>query len=224
MNTEAAVQVFQRQFLGSEDPQLARDLASIAHVRTIDRKDILFLEGEDGDTVYFLISGTVKLSRTSPDGKEAIIHFVQAGELFAEILFFVGGKYPVTATALDPCVLLGISATGMRRLVRENPDFSIRLIGLLSRRLKYLVGQVEQLANADVRRRFLAWLERMVETRGTTFELPVPKGELATLLGTTPETFSRLLKKLTDEGIIARDGKTLTVLAGPLVDEEPDQP
>lgn len=213
MQTRAAVEYFLTHFLGSQnEDQLVQPLEQISHVRELAKKEILFIEDDPGETVFFLISGTIKLTRTSPEGKEAVIHFVQAGELFAEILFFMKNRYPVTATALEKSVVLGFNTQGLQQMIREHPPFTMRLIGLLSRRLKYFVHMVEQLVNADVRERFLSYLDQTARAKGNPFTLTVPKGELATLLGTTPETFSRLLKTLSDEGVLQADGKTITLL------------
>ena len=212
MRLEPAIDYFMNAFLGSADTQLRNALLRISTVTEKSKKEILFFEGDPGDKVYYLISGVIKLSRINPEGKEAIIHFVHAGELFAEILFFRKGPYPVTATLLEDAVILGISATGMHDLFRTSPDFSLRLVGLFSQRLKYLVNMVEQLVNSDVRHRFLSYLNQLCETKGNVFTLPVPKGELATLLGTTPETFSRLLHQLDEEGVLTIRGKRITLL------------
>ena len=213
MKTRDAVEYFLTRFLGGTgDDQLVEPLTRISHVRELDRKEVLFHEDDPGETIYFLITGSIKLTRINPEGKEAIIHFVQPGELFAEILFFMKNRYPVTATTLDKCVLLGLSTAGLQNMIREYPPFTMRLIGLLARRLKYFVHMVEQLVNADVRQRFISYLQQTAEAKGNPFTLPVPKGELASLLGTTPETFSRLLKTLTEEGVIEARGKTIRLL------------
>lgn len=211
MQTSDAIEYFLTHFLGSQpETGLGRPLERISHVRELDKKEILFFEDDPGEHVYFLISGTIKLTRTNPEGKEAVIHFVQSGELFAEILFFMKNRYPVTATALEKCIVLGVNTQGLQLLIREHTEFSMQLIGLLAGRLKYFVQRVEQLVNADVRERFLSYLAHAAETKGNPFKLGVPKGELATLLGTTPETFSRMLRQLQEEGIIESTGRTIT--------------
>ncbi len=216
MQTADAIRYFLFHFLGSQpEPGLVQPLEQISHLKELARKEILFFEDDPGDHVYFLISGAIKLTRTHADGKEAVIHFVQPGELFAEILFFMKNRYPVTATALEKCIVLGLSTGGLQLLIREHTDFSMKLIGLLAGRLKYFVHRVEELANAGVRERFLSYLIRTAETKGNPFKLGVPKGELATLLGTTPETFSRMLRQLQEEGIIESNGKQITLKTSP---------
>ncbi len=216
MQTSDAIQYFLTHFLGTQpEGGLVTPLERISHVRELEKKEILFMEDDPGEHVFFLISGTIKLTRTHADGKETVIHFVQSGELFAEILFFMKNRYPVTATALSSCTVLALNTQGLQLLIREHTDFSMRLIGLLAQRLKYFVQRVDQLVNADVRERFVSYLAHAAETKGNPFTLDVPKGELATLLGTTPETFSRMLRQLQDEGIIESSGKTITLKALP---------
>ncbi|NOY24121.1 MAG: Crp/Fnr family transcriptional regulator [Acidobacteria bacterium] len=216
MQLNDALEIFLNSFIGQNDLELRNSLSRITFVSEKQKKDILFLEGEEGDTIYYLVSGVIKLSRTNPDGKEAVVHFVYSGEMFAEILFYTESRYPVTATVLDNAILLGISAGKMARLLETSPRFSMRLIGLLSKRLQYFVTMVEQLVNSDVRQRFISYLVHLSEDRGSTrFLLPVPKGELAALLGTTPETFSRMIHQLNNEGIIEIHGKEIALLQIP---------
>ena len=216
MQVNDALDIFLNSFIGRNDPELKESLLKITFVSEKQKKDILFLEGEEGDTIYYLVSGVIKLSRTNPEGKEAVVHFVHSGEMFAEILFYTEGRYPVTATVLDNAILLGISAGKMAWLLEESPRFSMRLIGLLAKRLQYFVTMVEQLVNSDVRQRFITYLVHLSKDRKTTrLLLPVPKGELAALLGTTPETFSRLLRQLSEEGIIEIHGKEIAILKVP---------
>ncbi len=216
MRLDDALDIFLNAFIGRNDPELKESLSKITFVTEKDKRDILFFEGEKGDTIYYLISGLIKLSRTNPEGKETVVHFVHAGELFAEILFYMENRYPVTATVLNHAVLLGISAGKMSQLLEESPRFTMRIIGLLARRLQYFVTMVEQLVNSDVRQRFIAYLLHIAEERKSMrFLLPVPKGELAALLGTTPETFSRLLRQLASEKIIEIQGKEITLLQIP---------
>lgn len=216
MQLNDALDIFLNSFIGQNDLNLKDSLATITFVSKKQKKDILFLEGEEGDTIYYLISGIVKLSRINPEGKETVVHFVHSGELFAEILFYTESRYPVTATVLENAILLGISAEKMSRLLETSPGFSMRLIGLLARRLQYFVAMIEQLVNSDVRQRFIAYLVHLSEEQNKNrFRLPVPKGELAALLGTTPETFSRLLHQLDNEGIIELHGREISLLKAP---------
>lgn len=172
--------------------------------------------GEEGSTVYFLVSGSIKLYRTNDEGREAIVHFVRGGEIFAEILLQLGLKYPVTSMTLEECELVEIDAKKkLEEIIISDPKVSMKLIGALSKkRIKYFVNLIESLTINDVRARLVNWLsaQKMVGSKVVT--LPVPKGgELALLLGTTAETFSRVLKKkLSEEGYIEVRGREIKIL------------
>ncbi len=213
MNKKNAVENFQQTILGQIDKELTSSLLTVTSVISIDKKQELFAEGEVGKFVYFLIDGGVRLYRTNLEGKECVVRFVAPGEIFAEILFSERVNYPVSSRAVHDSTLLAISASGFFKLVEENPNFTIKYIASITKRLKYFVDLVENLTTADVQSRFLSYLNHAVEESGSnTIKLPVPKGDLALLLGTTAESFSRSLKKLSQDGVIEVSGKCITLL------------
>jgi CRP/FNR family transcriptional regulator len=182
-------------------------------VKALDKGEILFMEGQSGRFIYFLLNGKIKLYKTNDEGKEAIVHFVDDNEMFAEIILQLECCYPVTSEALENCVLLEMDAAELFRQIEKHPEVGMKMIAMLARRIKYFVNMIENLTLKDVRGRFLHYLESLSLSKGKeTVSLPVPKGELALLLGTTPETFSRLLKKLAEEKVIAVEGKKITIL------------
>lgn len=212
MNKTDAVKQFANGFFGSSDPELIKLLENLCRHKTVDKKQILFVEGQEGSTVYFLVKGSIKLFRTNDEGREAVVHFVHSGEIFAEILLQLGLKYPVTSMTLETCELLEIDASKMEEMINRDPKVSMRLIAALSRRIKYFIGLIESLTVNDVRARLCNWLMSQKKKESAVVRLPVPKGELALLLGTTAETFSRVLKKLADDGYIEVQGKEIKIL------------
>jgi len=213
MNKDAAVKMFLNIFTGSRDEDVYKTLYQISSVVSKEKKEIFFLEDEEGSNIYFLLSGVVKLSKTNDEGKEAVIHFVKSGEIFAEILLYLKNRYPVTATALEDCEALAIDSKKLFDQIKRHPEFSMKLIGVLAGRIKYFVNMIENLTLADTRKRFLSYLNNIAEKQNSkTVNLPVNKGELALLLGSTPETFSRLLKKLAEEEVIEVRGKEITLI------------
>lgn len=213
MDKESALKMFLNIFIGSTDNELYTTLYQISKVVSKEKKEIFFLEDEEGKNIYFLLSGVVKLSKTNDEGKEAVIHFVKSGEIFAEILLYLKNRYPVTATALEDCEALAIDSKKLFEQIKKQPGFSMKLIGVLAGRIKYFVNMIENLTLADTRKRFLSYLNNIAtKQKSDTVKLPVNKGELALLLGSTPETFSRLLKKLAEEGIIEVNGKEIRII------------
>jgi len=212
MNKHEAVKAFANGFFGSSEEELITLLESICKYKKVDKKQILFMENQEGSMVYFLVKGSVKLYRTNDEGREAVVHFVKSGEIFAEILLQLGLRYPVTSMTLEPCDLVEIDAKKLEEIINSDPKVSMRLIGALSKRIKYFVNLIESLTINDVRARLVNWLAAQKKKESKVIYLPVPKGELALLLGTTAETFSRVLKKLTEEGYIEVQGREIKVL------------
>ncbi|PLX67882.1 MAG: Crp/Fnr family transcriptional regulator [Denitrovibrio sp.] len=212
MNKQEAIKQFANGFFGSGEPELINVLDKVCKHRRVGKKQILFMEGEEGSTVYFLVSGSIKLYRTNDEGREAIVHFVRGGEIFAEILLQLGLKYPVTSMTLEECELVEIDAKKLEEIIISDPKVSMKLIGALSKRIKYFVNLIESLTINDVRARLVNWLSAQKKVESKVITLPVPKGELALLLGTTAETFSRVLKKLSEEGYIEVQGREIKVL------------
>ncbi|XOB66060.1 Crp/Fnr family transcriptional regulator [Deferribacteres bacterium DY0037] len=212
MDKKQAVVAFARDFFGSDDADLIKLLENVCRYRRVDKKQILFMENEEGSTVFFLVQGSIKLYRTNDEGREAVVHFVRSGEIFAEILLQLGLKYPVTSMTLEECDLVEIDAKKLEEIIAGDPMVSMRLIAALSRRIKYFVNLIESLTINDVRARLVNWLVTQKKKESKVIKLPVPKGELALLLGTTPETFSRVLKKLAEEGFIEVQGREIKVL------------
>ncbi len=214
MTKKKAVESFLNVLFADVDEEIYRLIYDISHMVSLGKREMLFFEGDVGRYLFFMTSGSIKLFKSNEEGKEAIIRFIEPGDLFAELILFLKNRYPVNAMAIKPSRVLAIDASKLFNFIKMHPEVAMKLIGMLAAKSKYLVKMVENLALADVRERFMNYLKYMREkTGGDTVFLPVPKGELSMLLGVSPETFSRLLKKLTEEGVITVDGKKITILA-----------
>ena len=212
MDKKNAVKLFLKTFFGNADDNRFAFIEEISHFQKQEKKHLLFSEGDHGNEFYFLASGRIKLFRSTSDGKEAVIRFISPGEYFAEILLQLKSRYPVSAITIEPSELLAIDAQKILTHIEKNPDVAMYFIGALSWRIKYLLGMIEQLTLADIRHRFINYLLALRDkSPSKCIELPAAKGEIALLLGTTPETFSRLLKKLTAEDFISVDGRNITL-------------
>jgi len=205
--------MFVNCFLGNADDETFKLLDSISSLVKKNKKEIFFFEDQEGENIYFLAAGHIKLYKTNDEGKEAIIHFVKPGELFAEILLYLRNRYPVTAEAVVDSVALAINSKKLYQLIKEHPDISMKLIGMMAQRIKYFLNMVENLTLSDARNRLLRYLNVLADkNKDNKVILPASKGDIAILLGIAPETFSRLLKKLTEENIIKVNGKEIELL------------
>lgn len=204
-------------FAGLEKSDL-EELAAILTRRSFLKGEVLFSEGEKAEGFYLLLDGYLKLCRVSADGREKVLHFVHAGETFAEAAFFGDGSYPAEARALEAGEALFIPRQGFMELMSANPQFTINLVVSLSLSLRRFARQIEELTFADVTSRLASFLVKLAAEKSTRYdgitylELGIKKGELAAQLGTAGETVSRTFRKLKEEGILEIEGRKITIL------------
>jgi len=204
-------------FSGLDEEYLA-EVAAISVKRTFSKGETLFGEGETATGFYLLASGSIKLCKVSPDGKEKVLHFVHPSETFAEAAFFGDGKYPAEARALESGVALFFPREAFMGLLERNPRFSLNLIISLSMLLRRFARQIEELSFAEVPARLAAYLMESAAKKSTAFQgktyldLDIKKGELASRLGTASETLSRTFKKLKEEGVLSVEGNRVIIL------------
>jgi CRP/FNR family transcriptional regulator len=179
---------------------------------------ILFHHGDPYRGFYLLIAGSVHIYRLSDSGRMLVLHVIRPGESFAEVPLFEPGAnstYPATAEALEDSRLLFIPAEPFLRFVDERPRACLHMLGEIARRQREAVRQLDALSLQDVQGRLARHLaERAAESTeadATTIQLDVPKSVLAAELGTVPETLSRALRSLEQEGLIRSESSAITV-------------
>lgn len=180
--------------------------------RSYKRHEIIFMEGDAYAGLYLVLSGRVKVFKTSPEGKEQIIHLLGPREPFADVPLFTGGPYPATAQALEDTRLLFIPRQAFLDLLHGNSEISLRMLGAFAKRLRQLVNLVESLSLKEVTARLARYLaEESKKTGHFNFDLPISKANLAAFLGTIPETLSRSLHELENCGAISVQGKQIVI-------------
>ena len=165
---------------------------------------------------YIVLEGKVKVYRLLEEGKETVFHIITPMQTLAEVPMFVGGGYPAHAEAIEDSTLLFIQKQGFHEMLHRFPDVAIRMLAGLSKRLKVLGSQIENLTARDVRTRLIRFIieehEKKNEAASIPFiELSVSKSLLAARLGTIPETLSRTFKKLQTDGLIRMSGKKIFI-------------
>lgn len=197
-----------RFFSGLSETACKR-LAELSRRRTLSRRDILFMEGSEGSAVYLLTSGSIQLVKTSADGKETVIKTIKEGELFAEVILFEKSRFPVTATACTEAEVIELPRSVFLKLLNEE-DFRNDFMAMLMHKQRYLAERIQQLTSMDVEARFVEFLrEHYGEKEKITPDLS--KKDIASAIGATPETFSRLLQKLEKRAGFSWEGKTIQV-------------
>jgi CRP/FNR family transcriptional regulator len=196
-----------------------RRVADLAVSRRFAKKEAVFREGDRADGFFIVAVGKVKVFKLSGEGKEQVLHVLEGGQTFAEAVIFEGGGYPAHAEALTDTELLFLPKRPFVDLLERHPKVAIRMLASLSRWLKRMTDLAESLSLKDVETRLVFFLSEELKARGipardgAELELAIGKNVLASRLGTVPETFSRTLKKLQDEGRIAVRGKRIRVLS-----------
>jgi CRP/FNR family transcriptional regulator len=200
-------------FAGLPDAQL-NELATIAVDQTFKRGQSLFSEGSEATGFYVIASGKIKIYKLSLEGKEQILHIFGAGEFFGEVPVFAGGRYPAHAEALEPSRVLFIPKAGFFELIQKQPSLATNMLAILSLRLKRFTHLIEDPSLKEVPGRLAAYLLLLGERQPNAeiFDLDITKGQLAALLGTIPETLSRILSRMSQLRYIEVDGRKITIL------------
>lgn len=177
-------------------------LAGLARQIRVGRKEVLFRDGDPAKGFYLLVEGKFKLTKISPGGKEQVLHFVNAGNSFAEAALYSDMKYPAFAEALVDSTLLLIPSAGFADLLSGNRELSMNLIAHLAQLLQVLSRKVEELSLMDATSRLSRYLLANINRETGLARLSMGKGQTASSLGMAVETFSRTLTKLKEDGIV----------------------
>lgn len=190
------------------------ELAMIITLQDYRRGQSIFAEGDPGTGFYVVMEGLVKIYKLSMEGKEQILHIFGPGEPFAEAAVFIGSTFPAHALALEKSRALFIPRRAFIELIQTNPALAMNMLAALSMRLKKFAHLIEDLSLKEVPGRVAAHILYLSTQQGDsdTIKLNIGKAQLASLLGTIPETLSRILTKLSKQGLIASEGPQITIL------------
>lgn len=196
---------------GLSDEQLA-NVRKHSHVIELDEGKSLFCQGDEVISFYLVLDGKIKLFRISPEGKEKVVDIVSKGETFAEALMFMDQpNYPVNATALTSCTVLGINSWYFKTMLRESIDTCFLLMGSMSSRLRSLIQEIDTLSLNTGTKRIVAYLLQKAPEDSDVFELDIAKSVIASRLSVKPETFSRILKNLYEQKILTINGRKVII-------------
>jgi len=206
----------QHHLFGKLPAAAFHEVCSLAIFRRLDSGDILFHQGDVADRFYLLIDGQMKLTRVLPEGHEKLVEVIHAGQSFAEALLFSGApNYPVSASALKGSSLVSIDGSHYRRILEEQPKICLDLLATFSIRLHQRLNEIDTLTLANASRRVVRFLCQEQEASNGAIQLNVPKRLIASQLGIQPETFSRILHRMIDAGVIAMERRNIRILDTP---------
>jgi CRP/FNR family transcriptional regulator len=209
MNTDPELILAGTPFFGSLSPENRKSLSGICLARRLEKREILFREGEKAHAVFLCARGSIQLYRSTPEGQEIVLKVVKPGELFAEVILFERDRYPVSAVALEPGLVYLLPKHQLHCLLEE-AEFRRDFIANLMSKLRYLADQMQSLVSDNVETRLFRFLRDQYGGR-TKFRISLSKKDVAAAIGTTPETLSRLLLKLKKQGRIEWEGRAVKI-------------
>ncbi len=199
-------------FSGLPENQIV-ELANIAFSKKVKRGVNIFFEGDAGDGFYLVANGKVKVFKLAFNGKEQILHILGDSQPFGEAAVFQGKPFPANAEALVNSELIYFPKKDFLRVIEKNPQVALNMLGLLSARLRKFAHQIEDLSLHEVPHRLANYLLYLTEEQENENQvtLEISKGQLASLLGTVPETLSRILTKFSNDGVLKVSNRTIEI-------------
>ncbi len=203
LNAERLSLIRQVPMFSSLTLEAIDNLLSDAYLQHTKRNEVLFLRGEEARSFYMVFDGWVKLMRQTENGQESIIGVFAKGETFAEAAIFDQRGYPVSAVVVEDAELLVIPAARFLREFKQNSEYAVSVVASMSRHMRSLVRQIEQLSVTSSTERLARFLVQLCpqDVAEAEVRFPIEKSLVAGRLGMQPETLSRALAKLRKVGV-----------------------
>jgi CRP/FNR family transcriptional regulator, dissimilatory nitrate respiration regulator len=195
-------------FAGLEDGDYAA-ISVHTQMLEVSSGQMIFAQNTPVSAIYWVVDGMVKLTRTSVQGDEKVIELIGPGRFFAEAVLFMGNGYPVNAVAQGACRLISVDGAHLKEWLAQDAQRCFRMMSGISMRLHKLVADIDRLTLMKGTDRLLQYLidhSEPDDTGRTVVEFEAPKQVVASRIGIKPETLSRLLHKLSEQGCIEVQG------------------
>lgn len=204
-------------FEGLDDEQLDA-IALVTITRRFDKDQVIILAEEEGDALFIISSGQVKVSIVSEDGREVILSLLGTGSVFGELSLLDGKPRSANVVATENTGLYMLRRSDFLQLVYKVPQIAVGLLAELAARLRKTDRKIGGLALLDVTSRISETLLQLADEHGTETDDGVllksrpTHQQIANMSGTTRETVSRVLKRLEKQGYITTEGRTITIV------------
>lgn len=167
---------------------------------------LLYRAGDASDSLYVVREGKVKVYRLSENGKEQLIRILQSGDFTGELALFKESIHDVYAEAMEPTEICTIQRSSLQGFLQKYPNIALKILSEFAKRLDQAENRMTSFATKDVETRVALYLAQQAEEhKSMAYRLPMTRKDLASFLGTTPETISRKLAKFEDEGWIEQE-------------------
>jgi len=186
--------------------------------RTYPRAETIFRTGDPGTHLYLIESGRVKITRVSPDGREALVAIIGQGEVFGELSLFDAGLRTADARTMEPTVLQALSHDVFRRYVLGHPEIAWQMFRILAMRLRAADETIQDVVFFDVpgrvARRLLDLAQRHgreVDAGALRIDVPITQEEIAQMIGASRESVNKALGTFIERGWVTLDERIYTI-------------
>lgn len=197
-----------------DDEQLA-EVMKLTNSIKYKKGEIIYRAGYKSDSLYIVSKGKIKIYRLSESGKEQLLHLLFTGDFTGELALFSESIHESYAEAMEETEVCTVNRIDLQELLRKYPAISLKILSEFSKRLEQTEKQTTRFATEKVETRLALYLGELADGNNgiSEIELPMTKKDLASYLGTTPETISRKLYELEDAGLIKqKQNKTIEII------------
>jgi CRP/FNR family cyclic AMP-dependent transcriptional regulator len=201
---------------GGLEPELLDRLSSYAIPQRVKRGTTIFARGDSGTSLFALCAGTIKISAPSADGKGAVFNLISEGAIFGEIAVLDGLPRTADAAAITDCELLVIERRDFISLIRERPEFALKLIEVLCRRLRHTTEQLEDIMFLDLPGRLAkALLQRLEQSKPSAGrkKIVLTQRNLSEMIGMSRESTNKQLRLWEKQKLILLERGGIVILA-----------
>ena len=192
---------FNPYFAGLDDDVL-ESISRLMVERTVEKHEIIWIEQDSAKTVYFVVSGQIKLFKISTDGREQIVRLARPGDSFGHTGIFNGVSNPESAQAMIPSVLWGLAKNDLEALLWDHKGLALNTIKAMAVEMHHYMSLVEDLSLRRVSGRLARFLLEHISEGAFDESLILTRGDMASMTGTVREVFGKSLKVLEENGII----------------------
>lgn len=207
MNDQTAKAILQRNFLFCDLPESSlHQLASLANRRTFRKGEVVFLEGDAGDALYGVISGSIRVATSNNDGKQVFLNMMEHGDVFGEISVIDGQPRTATAEAVESTSLIVIQRHDFQKLMEREPVVAIHMLQILCQRLRWTTDMVHEAMLLPAPGRIAKRMLHLVSAHGRQtdagLELRMSQASLASFLGVSRQIVNQNLQDWREAGLI----------------------
>jgi CRP/FNR family transcriptional regulator len=190
------------------EPRELQQVAQVAVPRSFERGEVIFREGDSGDTCYVVRAGRVGIQREHMDGRTLTLAELRPGAIFGELAMFGRETRSATAEALEPTALLAILSVDVQRVIKSSPEIALKMLGAMADRLRRANERLLQQSFQTVAGRVASALLTQTIARqadgapASDVLIRATQAEIAQLAGTSRESASRFLATLEREGVV----------------------